>query len=471
MANRWGFGLIRNTHTSHHPSFEEERSSMLSDTEKAHIRALGYGETAPSNGFEKHFLRVIRDEGRWACQEEKVWVDYWLSIQVDLGQQRVARTSVEIAQQLNATDKISGEMSAAKLEGEHVSRQSRHQSADSRSGKRINPSASAFDLAVVVTSACHGVHTMEQLKADPLLQKAIELTTHRPIDELAADAVSLQGAINAAKGRYFELLVEEKLNAGEAVGELSLRSGEHFQLASTMTQPGWDGVVLNASGEVVESIQLKATESADYLRETLARYPDIQIVATSEAAERATGPLNGLVLDSGIDDQTLERLVHNAFSAETTADNFLDAFNPLLPLVLIAASEGYTVKLGRKSVEEAFANGLSRGKHSLTGTALGAFCAAIGLGWFSVIPAAWAARKGPDKLLQGAGELCAELRKEIERGKNEYRKASEAAQAHHEEVIRLRLEQYQMRLERTKKFDKRTLGAQLSALIKQHRIR
>ena len=92
-----------------------------------------------------------------------------------------------------------------------------------------------------------------------------------------------------------------------------------------MTQPGWDGVVLNASGEVVESIQLKATESADYLRETLARYPDIQIVATSEAAERATGPLNGLVLDSGIDDQTLERLVHNAFSAETTADNFLDA--------------------------------------------------------------------------------------------------------------------------------------------------
>lgn len=421
---------------------------MLSDTEKAHIEALGYGKTAPSSGFERHFLRVIRGEGRWACSQEKDWLDYWLSIQAaarhEEGRRHSAQTALAIKPPSNAGSELGGDVPRRA----HPFDSAQGRSTASRSHGESGPT-SIIDLAVVATSVSSGIHSVDQVKAEPLLQKAIELTTQRPIEEFASDPAMLQGAINAAKGRYFELLVEEKLNAGETVGGLCLQPDERFELASSMTQPGWDGVVLDSSGRLVERIQLKATDSTVYLRETLARYPDIQIVATSEAAGQAVGALKGLVLDSGIDDATLERLVNEAFSADSAADNFLDAFNPLLPLVLVAASEGYTVKLGRKSVEEAFASGLSRGKHSLTGSAVGAVFTVLGLGWFSVIPAVWAAAKGPEKLIQDASDLFSELQKGLERGKDNYRKVRESEAARQIERTRLRIEQHKSSLEKT----------------------
>ena len=72
-------------------------------------------------------------------------------------------------------------------------------------------------------------------------------------------------------------------------------------------------------------MQLKATESADYVQVTLNEYPDIEIVTTSDVANELS---NDLVIDSGIEEAVLEEAV-------------LDIVNPLSPFSVIGWLFGF----------------------------------------------------------------------------------------------------------------------------------
>ena len=207
---------------------------------------------------------------------------------------------------------------------------------------------SLLDITVAAASVQISVGDRSQ-DVDPLLLKAIQDTNPTLIEEnlFALDGDALQGAVNTAKGKYFEYLVADRLNQGQQVGPLLLEPGQQAVLAESMTQPGWDLRIVNEHDAVVEYLQLKATDSVAYIRSALERYPDIQILATGEVAD------SGLVLDSGITDQELRVHVEMGVDAVDVSltEYFLDHFHPLLPLAAMALYEGHRLWVGQQSMD------------------------------------------------------------------------------------------------------------------------
>ena len=245
---------------------------------------------------------------------------------------------------------------------------------------------SLLDITVAVASVQILVGDGSQ-DVDPLLLTAIHDTnpTLNETNLFALDGEALQGAVNTAKGKYFEYLVVDRLNQGQQVGPLLLEPGQQAVLAESMTQPGWDLRIVDENGAAVEYLQLKATDSVAYIRSALERYPDIQILATGEVAH------SGLVLDSGISDQTLRAHVGAGVDAAdmSLTESFLDHFNPLLPLAAMALYEGYRLSVGTQSMD-AFKMALARRSQRMVSTQLiGAAVYALGGGYLA-IPAAFA---------------------------------------------------------------------------------
>lgn len=87
--------------------------------------------------------------------------------------------------------------------------------------------ANVLDLAILAANLSSNIVTAEAALSDPLVVKALSMTTTRSLADLAANPEALAGALNTAKGKYFELLVAEKLNTGEAIGDLVLKAGQH----------------------------------------------------------------------------------------------------------------------------------------------------------------------------------------------------------------------------------------------------
>lgn len=239
-----------------------------------------------------------------------------------------------------------------------------------------------------ITAAVAAMHIPEGASpqdVDPLLVRAIQDTnptlTEDSLFSLNGDA--LQGAVNTAKGKYFEYLVVEKLNQGMQVGPLVLEEGQRAVLADSMTQPGWDLRIVDGRGAVVEYLQLKATDSVGYIKSTLDRYPDIEILATGEVGD------SGLVLDSGISDQALREQVGEAVDALNVSltESFLDYFNPLLPLAAMATYEGYRLSIGQQSMDTFKLALARRGQRMVSTQLIGAAVYALGGGYLA-IPAA-----------------------------------------------------------------------------------
>lgn len=105
----------------------------------------------------------------------------------------------------------------------------------------------------------------------------------------------LEGLVNGVKGKLFELKYVEELNAG------GLPEGWHAELATSATQPGWDIQIVDGHGDVQELISAKATEHVGYVNEALDRYPDIDVVTTSEVyAAMAGTPEGANLMDGGV---------------------------------------------------------------------------------------------------------------------------------------------------------------------------
>ena len=243
---------------------------------------------------------------------------------------------------------------------------------------------SLLDIVVAAASVQIAAGTWPE-DLDPLLLKAIHDTNPSLMQSnwFALDGEALQGAVNTAKGKYFEYLVADRLNQGQQVGPLLLEPGQQAVLAESMTQPGWDLRIEDEHGAVVEYLQLKATDSVGYIRTALERYPDIQILATGEVAG------SGLVLDSGITDQELRAQVLEGVDAvdASLTESFLDHFHPLLPLAALALYEGRQLWIGEQSLDK-FKLALARRSQRIVVTqAIGVAVYAIDGGLLSV-PAA-----------------------------------------------------------------------------------
>ena len=245
---------------------------------------------------------------------------------------------------------------------------------------------SLLDITLAVTTSALTLNSGPE-DLDPLLLKAV-YDTNPSLSQFhffGLDDAAQQGAVNAAKGKYFEYLVVERLNAGEQVGPLALPDGFHAELAESFTQPGWDLRIVDSHGATADFLQLKATDSVGYVRDALERYPDFQILATHDVAH------SGLVLDSGL---TNEELTHQVGIAIDAADSsvselIFDYFSPLMPLVAIASLEGYKVVVGRQSLDAFKMSIARRGQRVVVANLAGAVVYALDGGLLSV-PAAFA---------------------------------------------------------------------------------
>ena len=243
---------------------------------------------------------------------------------------------------------------------------------------------SLIDTLVVAANLSPQIFWSDEF-LDPLVLKALNDTNPNFDPNLLSNYSDEQmmGILNSAKGKYFEYLVEDKLNIGETVGDVALPEGFSAVVATNLTQPGWDLQILDQSGNVSEYLQLKATNSISYIHDTLERYPDITVLGTSEIANE----MGGLILDSNINEQALTDQLSNVIGDmdPSITTDFLGAFNPLLPLVFILSTEGYRVFVGKVSTESLYESARYRIERTFIASGVGAVVYALGGGWFSLV--------------------------------------------------------------------------------------
>ncbi|ERP89027.1 hypothetical protein Q666_15230 [Marinobacter sp. ES-1] len=127
------------------------------------------------------------------------------------------------------------------------------------------------------------------------------------------DGDSVAGHVSHVKGILFEQEYVELLSA----------QGVEAQVFEATNHPVTDVAIMDGDN-IVQEIQLKATDSSSYISAAIEENPDVGIVATSEVAASFDGDM---VIDSGIEDAALEQAV-----SETVLD---EAVNPLSPLSVI----------------------------------------------------------------------------------------------------------------------------------------
>jgi len=241
-----------------------------------------------------------------------------------------------------------------------------------------------IDLAVDASNLAYSISENKEQLTDPLVISAIQDTSPNfDFSNLPTDQ-ALKGTLNAAKGKYFEYLVADRLNNGGRVGDVVLPNGFKAELAESMNQPGWDIKILDAENRIADYLQLKATDDAAYIRETFDRYPEIRILATSEAVDSTSN--NELLLDANMSDQQLEATILDAVEKADTSFSatFVDTLDPLLALVFIAGTEGYRIAIGGSDPGLALIRGAHRGSRTVVSQSVGALIYAAGGGWLSL---------------------------------------------------------------------------------------
>jgi hypothetical protein len=203
----------------------------------------------------------------------------------------------------------------------------------------------------------------------PKMQEAFDISFPKlQIEDLSGFTDNqLTGVISNWKGKLFEIEVRDRLNAGDIVGDLSLVEGQSASIAADVNQPGWDLQILNEDFTTAELLQLKATNSLSYINSAFEKYPEIDIMSTSEIADLNDNLINS---DISIDDlnSAIETPMQPLF--EGFGDNVLDTLLPGLPFFVICLSEGRHVFMNIKTANEAFANASERAVKS--GLSIGA---------------------------------------------------------------------------------------------------
>ena len=223
-------------------------------------------------------------------------------------------------------------------------------------------------------------------KADPQIREALELQ-YRNIDveSLAgASAERLHGLANGIKGKYFEIRVRDKLNAGERVGELELQPGQTAHLAASSTQSGWDLRIENEDGSTDELLQVRATESMSYVKKALVEHPDIRVAVPSEVDHGADDILGTDISNEQLNDITQTQIDE---MAEGELEDLIDkgaeaAFDsvPFASMVATGVMEGGNYLTGRATLRESILRAAKRTGRAGIYNALAVVLAPTGVG-------------------------------------------------------------------------------------------
>lgn len=282
-------------------------------------------------------------------------------------------------------------------------------------------------LDLAATAAEVSVDDLLNLGLEPEINPQIRAAFALQYPNMSFDSLAgateeqLQGWTNGVKGKYFEILVAEKLNAGESVGGIRLEPGQVAQLGESANQPGWDLAILDREGAVAEQIQLKATESMSYVKEALEKYPDLRVIVPQELADEAVAV--DAVLSADIANASLENTIGRQLAelSEGAIANILEqsaaaGFDALpgLSAAVIGATEAGYVLMGRATVEESLKRGGARLGRSTAYTVIGAALTAVDAGLISV-PTVTALRVAEGRIRHrtAMGDLPAEKTQEI----------------------------------------------------------
>jgi len=126
------------------------------------------------------------------------------------------------------------------------------------------------------------------------------------------DESSVAGHVSHIKGILFE----------QEYVELLAAQGIEAQVFDATNHPVTDISILE-DGEVVNELQLKATDSVSYVSSAIEEYPDIDFVVTSEVASSFDPDF---VVDSGIENAVLDQVV---------SETLFEVVNPISPLSVI----------------------------------------------------------------------------------------------------------------------------------------
>jgi hypothetical protein len=250
--------------------------------------------------------------------------------------------------------------------------------------------------AAAATGAVWAVFEADRIKwnaVTPQMREAYDLAfPNKPFESIAdLRPEQIPGFVSAWKGKYFEVIVRDRLNAGGQVGGLALGEGQTARLADSPTQAGWDLEIVSESGESLTTYQLKATESLSYVRGALERYPEIEIIGTDEVQAAS--------LSSGIRNEDLQSDVTAPLAAlvDSPFEELIEAVLPGAPFVLIGAQAARPIMLKRSTMMREIPRLVERSVKSGAAIGAGALAALSGVLYLS-LPAAFAARLGMDRV-------------------------------------------------------------------------
>lgn len=148
------------------------------------------------------------------------------------------------------------------------------------------------------------------------------------VREHSADPKELMGLVNGVKGKLFETEYVDWLNHEH------LPQGYSATLAHSATNPGWDISIQNAHGHIDKVLQMKATDSLNYVKHALDANPQIDVVVPHDVYTQIDdhGDLAGHVIDSP---QTLQDLDHTVAIGVDHANSIADV-GLHIPFVAIA---------------------------------------------------------------------------------------------------------------------------------------
>ena len=257
-------------------------------------------------------------------------------------------------------------------------------------GEVLELAAVAADLSVP-----HILNLFMEREPDRQVIEALERHYRQPLDDCLPrveelDAASMDKLVHAVKGIYFEVLVRDRLNDGERLGELWLEQGQRAEMARDPGEAGWDLEIFDVTGETVEQLQLKARQDMRGIYEALKEHdfrvvvPDHidstsgEIIATDISLEQLTEDTNEQLSEFS------EGAIKNAVDiAAETVEPAWDLI-PLGSALVISVSEGRRYLMGRATLQESMKGLGRRSARAITYHTVGAALSATGLGMVSI---------------------------------------------------------------------------------------
>ena len=170
----------------------------------------------------------------------------------------------------------------------------------------------------------------DYLRIDPLVMEGVDFARAADLSNpLAFAAFANEQATLMAEGGGDSIARLQGYVAERMVAQHMAAAGYDVSFPETSNQAGYDLIIDG------QPFQVKCTESADYVREHLERYPDTPVIVNSELAEEFAG-VPGVYVDPGLSASEVTALTEQAIA---DGSEVLDFELPWIALAVSAAVE------------------------------------------------------------------------------------------------------------------------------------